>query len=503
MAFNWEDFAAGFLQQTNIELDERSAEAEALKREQKAEARRNAPLVQQRKSRARQAAQLGSQAKALGATDAQLAVALNSGVAGIQDFTTKLQQAASQRGIKTLSKFDIEAIIDMPDIPSVDMSYEDMVQQVYGARPTQAEVQGETPFWAQALGLTAVQDAERELATDTFSQGMTIQQINDMAASSEYSKIAGMEGSFVNYLDTPFFDSPKALDFVTTMSKTISAVEESRGFTDLNYDLEQRVKRGEISSEDASEKLASYVAEAANLETSLIGMGDAYKSSFFTNPVMQKFFEDYLPEGMLDRVSKPYTTPQSVEDSVAEDVPAAVSDDVASDVAKAGEATVPEVTTTELKDETNFEPLTTEEKALINKRLGMFAIFSDPEDKYVEDYTREQWKKMKRSERKRLGLPESALGGKNIYFRDEIQEILDDGPKESSLRKNFNQTRYKVKVRGKIGAFHVTKEQFEAMDDKWFEGDRPELTAEVYEDDEDNVKKLTSKLMKRYTTGAK
>ena len=45
MAFNWEDFAAGFLQQTNIEIDERAEEAETLKREQKAEARRNAPLI--------------------------------------------------------------------------------------------------------------------------------------------------------------------------------------------------------------------------------------------------------------------------------------------------------------------------------------------------------------------------------------------------------------------------------------------------------------------------
>lgn len=503
MAFNWEDFAAGFLQQTNVELDERAAAADTLKREQKAEARRNAPLVQQRKARARQAAQLGTQAKALGANDAQLAVALNSGVAGIQEFTNKLQQAASQRGIKTLSKFDIEAIIDMPDIPSVDMSYEDMVQQVYGARPTQAEVQGEAPFWAQALGLTAVQDAERELATDTFSEGMTIQQINDMAASSEYSKIAGMEGSFVNYLDTPFFDSPKALDFVGTMSKTIADIEQSKAFTEFNYAVEKQVESGDISKDEAANKLAQFVSDRANLETSLIGMGDAYKSSFFTNPVMQKFFEDYLPEGMLDRVAKPYTTPQAVEGSVSTDVSAVNDEAVESDVAEVGEAVVPEVVTTELKDDVNFEPLTTEEKALINKRLGMFSIFSDAEDKYVEDYTREQWKGMKRSERKRLGLPESALGGKNIYFRDEIQEILDDEPKKSSLRKNFNQPRYKVKVRGKIGSFHVTKEQFEAMNDKWFEGDRPELTAEVYEDGEDNVKKLTSKLLKRYTTGAK
>jgi len=498
MAFNWEDFATGFLEQTNLEIDERAAEAEQLKRDQKAEARRNAPLVQQRQARARQASQLGVEAKALGATDEQLAIALNSGVAGIQDFTIKLREAAKQQKVKKLSQYDIEAIVDMPNIPSIDMSYEDMVEQVYGSRPSQPVAQAETPFWAKALGLSSVQDAERELATESFAQGMTVQQINDMVASSDYRKIEGMEGSYATYVDLPVFNSEQALDFVGTVSKTLADVESSRDYILFKEEVEDQFENEKITAEQLENQLAEYVVGKANLETSLIGMGDSYKSSFFKNPVMQKFFDDYLPEGMLERVSSPYMTPISEETVASEQQEQPENGEIVTTILPPAGTPEP----AEAETVNSFEPLTTEEKALINKSLGNFAIFSDAEDKYVEFYTRDQWKNMKRSERKRLGLPESSLGGMNIYFRDEIQEILDGSPKSPS-RKTFNQTRYKVKVRGKIGAFHVTKEQFEAMEDKWFEGDRPELTAEFYEEDEDNVKKLSKKLLKRYGVGGK
>lgn len=370
MAFNWKDFATGFLEQTNITIAEKSADAKERRERQETLARQNSALVEQRRQRARAAATLGNQAKALGATDEQLAVALNSGMGGVQTFTQTLQNAANQRGVQSLSPDDISAIMDMPDLPPVDMSYEDMVQQVYGARPTTVPgPQSEPPLWASMLGLTADRDMQNRLATEQFSGGLTVQQINDMAASSEYSQIPGMEGAYVNYGEDTFFTNENAIDFRTSMREARQAVESSSGFETLTNRLAADVENNNITQEEADERTEEYVSNQMNLEAVLEGMVATYTDSFLSNPVMESFFNGFVPEDVMARLTEgmpqPTTEAPAVEDPKSSDEPpTAIS------------ASPPEVTTEELRpvDNRRVEPRPTSSRlvgySLWNRKFG-------------------------------------------------------------------------------------------------------------------------------------
>jgi hypothetical protein len=352
MAFNWKDFATGFLEQTNITIDEKAADAKERKERQETLARQNAALVEQRRQRARAAATLGNQARALGATDEQLAVALNSGMGGVQTFTQTLQNAANQRGVQSLSPDDISAIMDMPDLPPVDMSYEDMVQQVYGARPTTVPgPQSEPPMWASMLGLTADRDMQNRLATEQFSGGLTVQQINDMAASSEYSQIPGMEGAYVNYGEDTFFTDENAMDFRTSMREARQQVESSEGFSRIRNTLELEMNNGEITEEEFDEKLEAYVSDQMDLEVVLEGMVATYTDSFLTNPVMESFFNNFVPEDVMASLTEGMTEP-TTEAPATEGLEEGVEPPVAPS------ASPPEVTTEELTpvDNRRVEP---------------------------------------------------------------------------------------------------------------------------------------------------
>lgn len=320
MAFNWKDFATGFLEKTTETIEDKAAEAKQKRERQEALARQNASLIEQRRQRARTAATLGQQARALGATDEQLAVALNSGVAGVQTFYQNLQAAANQRGVQTLSSDDIDAIIDMPSIPPVDISYEDMVEQVYGARPTAVPTElSEPPLWASMLGLTAVQDVERDLATEQFASGLTVQQINDMAAASEYSQIPGMEGAYVNYFEDSFFTNEKALDFKQSIQKAINEVERSDPYRMFTNDLRLRVENGEMTPEEAGTETQEYVAEQSGLGLALEGMVATYKGSFLQNEVMSSFFESTVPASLMASLTEGFEDPAPVVEEKQEE----------------------------------------------------------------------------------------------------------------------------------------------------------------------------------------
>jgi hypothetical protein len=497
MSFNWKDFATGFLQQTNITMDEKAAEAKAKKSKQEELARRNAPLVEQRRARARQASTLGLQAKKLGATDEQLAVALNSGVAGIQDFYKKLQAAANEREVKTLSQYDIEAIIDMPDIPSINMSYEDMVNQVYGAKPSAVPSEGSAPpLWASMLGLTAVQDVEQDLATDQFASGMTVQQINDMAASSEYSQIPGMEGAMVNYGDDKYFDSDKALTLTTNLTKVINDVKKSDGYITLGKRLNLGVENGTVEKADMEQELGQYIKDAANLDSTMLAYGDSYKSSFFDNRVMKAFFKANGLESIAATYAETYNRPVP-KDGVVKTVTS--TGEVIEEPVVAEDASVADVKVTELKTEPARLPYDADEKALAEESLRGFSIFSEADEKYTDMHTREEWEDMSKKERKDLNLPVSKLGGMNFYFRDEVDDLIGNASENIRTKRKLGKLAYKLKIKGKLKTYHITAEQLAKLDDAFFAGMSPLATLVEYEDEEESAKKVTSSVLKSLT----
>jgi len=100
MKFNWRKFAGNYASGIAADIRDRREDAEDFEEEQEELARANIPKIQRKKMLANQAAQLGHRARALGATDAQIQEALSSGVEGINEFYTKLEKAASSKGVR-------------------------------------------------------------------------------------------------------------------------------------------------------------------------------------------------------------------------------------------------------------------------------------------------------------------------------------------------------------------------------------------------------------------
>ena len=116
MAFNWEAFAARFIEGQTKAIRERRKEAEEFEDEQKEAADRNQKALSNRILLAQDAAQMGRKAMELGATQEQVMAAMSSGAMGIKTFYDKLIAAANQKGMTRLGEADIEQIMGMPEV---------------------------------------------------------------------------------------------------------------------------------------------------------------------------------------------------------------------------------------------------------------------------------------------------------------------------------------------------------------------------------------------------
>ena len=109
MSFNKNAFAASFLNQLTAGIEEREEKAEEYERQQKAAAERNAAIVSTRKLRRDEAVQLANKARTLGARPEHIAAAMSSGMTGISQLYQKLQDAANQKGVRTVSYTHLRA----------------------------------------------------------------------------------------------------------------------------------------------------------------------------------------------------------------------------------------------------------------------------------------------------------------------------------------------------------------------------------------------------------
>ena len=203
MAFNRDAFLASFLNQMSAGIAKNRADAEEYKEKQEEAYERNRNLISTRNARASAAASLGKQALEYlpeGANSkAMVQTALASGMTGVQEFRDKLAKAHADAGLaagERLSINDVEAIISMPNIPSIDqslldMSLEEFAKQTYGATPMQkAKVEeDETSVIGRLFGYGAKDRVKRELAdTDAFD-GMSIADVNAAARLNEFNSL--------------------------------------------------------------------------------------------------------------------------------------------------------------------------------------------------------------------------------------------------------------------------------------------------------------------------
>lgn len=224
MGFDWKAFAAAFLDKQTEGIRERKDEAKEYEEEQEDLAKANRKIIADRTLLASEYGQLGKKAMELGATKEQVMAAMGSGALGIKTFYDKLIAAANQKGISTLGPSDVEAIIDMPEVFEVnpdyiDMNLNELAQIQYGAkmRPETrpADVQTSDSVLATLFGVNAMDQAKQKLQDTKAVGGMSIADINELAAQSEYNSLFPNLG--VNFFDKDFYGPESASKFLSDL----------------------------------------------------------------------------------------------------------------------------------------------------------------------------------------------------------------------------------------------------------------------------------------------
>jgi hypothetical protein len=494
--FDLEEFGIGVLEGASDYLDTKSAERAAARKQDETQARQNLPLIGKRRALARQAAEYGNQAKALGASEKQVAIALNSGFDGIQQFVTNLQKAADQRGMTSLSPDDIDAITDMPELPDVNFDYDDMYRTVYGTVPTEAK-SPDRSFLAKMVGAGNNDD----LARDTFAQGLTVQQINDMAASDDYTKMAGFDNAYINYTQKPFMDDVEGIDFVEKYNKMKTdylksdAVIAKADQADLTITTEVEEKRKELEGDpEATTKLAQFEMSlkrqaskeilqgfTSTLDPVVAGYSNKYGNSFYTNPAVKGFLTNVYGSDWVSTQTKPKKvvdqktgevitvdkeTGQEVKGTKERATDLTIDPDYNEVIGEGTELDTPisEETVTVGGEEKVIVPFTEDQKERVKSYMDTYTL-PFREDRYSMEYTRDDWNNMTRKERDKAGLPTSAVGSWNFEFRDELEKAIEPSGEERSINGALGLYAnpqegafYKIKIKGRLGAFKVSAE---------------------------------------------
>lgn len=497
MAFDKDAFLASFLGRVTTGIEERREEAKEYEKEQKAAADRNAALVQQRNMRAQQAAQIGRRAMALGASEAQVRTAMSSGMTGITELNQKLQEAVQQKGVKTLGDADIEAIVNMPSIPAVntemmDGSLDDFAKRTYGAMPIdRAAVEDDTNIVGRLFGFGAMDRTKQKLAETDYMGGMTVADINAMSKQAEYQQLIG--GAYMTFADVDYFTAEAALDFNTKITKAMSdAVGSSAGKDYIKRARNNAIDNGEDPNV-AAQTAQQYLQTTAAKPLIDYFAETYYAGGFFNNKLATQQIKTVMGETYLNDLMELYATEAPDEEEV-------VQQEVDTVITEKMDADQPvEPVTPVSEDDVKYPkatPLTPAQKEVLKDK---FTIGENVDEEVIEFYTREQWNKMSRGTRKRLGLPESKAGGMSKHFRDEVDELLEERNINMNLKTEGTQDTYKIKVRGRIGSYHVTAEQLASMDDSFFEGFRPDITIETYrEGEKPTKKKITTTLVSKF-----
>jgi len=323
MAFDWKAFGAAFLGEVTEGIEERGAEAKKYKEQQEAAAERNQSLIAQRTSRARQAAQYGRQAETLMQAYPQgkaiVRQAMASGMGTVQELYEKLYAAANAPGQNgRLGVDDVEAIINMPNIPAVDqslmdMSLEDYAKKTYGASTAtqMAAPEDDTSTVGQLFGFGAKKRVKQELAEQDFGSGMTVAEINRLAKQEEYTSL--IPGATMLFTERNMFDTDKAFDF----SKKITEVtaDAIKGDQAEAYIKSARLGAMQPGMSSAEQMAAAGKAEAQAIKDLQIVAAkplidyyaDVYHTGkFFDNRLAVQTIAGVMGEGYVDTLKEMY-----------------------------------------------------------------------------------------------------------------------------------------------------------------------------------------------------
>ena len=345
-----EQFSASFLNEIAEGIDTRTEKAEAYEEEQKRLAERNAAVINTRNLRAQEAALIGQKAIQLGARKEHVKAAMASGMKGVAELYDKLQTAANQKGVKTLGEDDIEAIINMPSLPSVnqryvDMSLRDFANMTYGVQPMddRPEVETSDSIVRKLLGFEDMNLAKQRLQDTEYVEGMSIADINEAARQAEYTSLFPDIG--FTLMEVNFYGPDAAGEFVkdfteTATKATTGKVAETFIQSQVSAAIDKAQRSGspltpdEISEiQKGAEQFLAQQAVLPLIETTagMYGKGGFFKHST-TIDLIEKtmgadFLADYMEVYNIDQDDEGEATPETTEVPSVEEATETKEDD--------------------------------------------------------------------------------------------------------------------------------------------------------------------------------
>lgn len=345
-----EQFSASFLNEIAEGIDTRTEKAEAYEEEQKKLAERNASVINTRNLRAQEAALIGQKAIQLGARKEHVKAAMASGMKGVAELYDKLQTAANQKGVKTLGEDDIEAIINMPSLPSVnqryvDMSLRDFANMTYGVQPMddRPEVETSDSVVRKLLGFEDMNLAKQRLQDTEYVEGMSIADINEAARQAEYTSLFPDIG--FTLMEVNFYGPDAAGEFVkdfteTATKATTGKVAETFIQSQVSAAIDKAQRSGspltpdEISEiQKGAEQFLAQQAVLPLIETSagMYGKGGFFKHST-TIDLIEKtmgadFLADYMEVYNIDQDDEEEVTPETATEPDTEEATEEKEDD--------------------------------------------------------------------------------------------------------------------------------------------------------------------------------
>lgn len=307
MAFDWQAFATGFLEQTATTLKEAQKDARDYKERQRDLAERNAVTISKRNAIANEVISISNMLRDNGASQQVIQAAVSAGPKAIADLANKVNQARELYGRK-LGEDDIEALVNMPEGFSViDMDTEDFIKKTYGLGYAGSGVAKEAPertFMDRLSGRKARDMARFELDSEIMQDGLTAYDINQMAQQQDYESL--VPGTFITFNDVKFFNpSTDMASFTRTFTNLVSDVEDTAAYKSLVTEMEA-VKFSDISDEEKASKIQELEDKMDALYLRNVGPTvDSFVSQYGDTFVdaADGFLRNYLSDSYVDSLS--------------------------------------------------------------------------------------------------------------------------------------------------------------------------------------------------------
>jgi len=343
MAFNKKEFAAGFLNQVTDNMVDMREEAEAFKQEQIEASERNRALISTRTARASAAVSLGREALQYLPEGARskgiIRTAMASGMTGVSELRNKLAKAHANAGLSAgekLSINDVEAIINMPNIPDIDTKYIDMpleqfAKETYGATAKAAKFKDDTSIVGRLFGFGAMDRTREELGKRDAGDGMSVADINAASRLAEFNSL--IPNAVMSFSDIETFSKTEAFTFAKDITKLYDDAKTSKEAQDEAEKAQQiLLTKAKNEGRKASEVTSVEILEAQRIATEVYARGQVEDyinmfagqygavGGFFNQQIAMDQIDKLMGDGYLDTLKGKYgLDPKKSEEKIVKE----------------------------------------------------------------------------------------------------------------------------------------------------------------------------------------